>query len=87
MVSERLESKQTFWIVNVALMNERLVRTTYGNSELAHILEHIAKAMSSYSGEVAYHSHRRMVAVLLHDKKECEQLLLDGLVEAIQKEL
>lgn len=86
-VSEKLESKQTFWIVNVALMNERLVRTKYGNSELAHILEHIAKAMSSYTGEDAYHSHRRMVAVILHDKKECEQLLLDGLVEAIQKEL
>lgn len=86
-VTEKLESKQTFWIVNVALMNERLVRTTYGNSELAHILEHIAKAMSSYTGEDAYHSHRQMVAVILNDKKDCEQLLLDGLVEAIQKEL
>ena len=86
-VTEKLESKQTFWIVNVALMNERLVRTTYGNSELAHILEHIARAMSSYTGEVAYHSHRQMVAVILNDKRECEQILLDGLVEAIQKEL
>jgi len=86
-VTGKLESKQTLWIVNVALMNERLVRTTYGNSELAHILEHIAKAMSAYTGEDAYHSHRQMVAVILNDKKECEQLLLDGLVEAIQKEL
>ena len=86
-VTEALESKQKFWIVNVALMNERLVRTTYGNSELSHILEHIAKAMSRYTKKDAYHSHRQMVAVILKDKKACEQLLLDGLVEEIQREL
>lgn len=86
-VTEALESKQKFWIVNVALMNERLVRTTYGNSELAHILEHIARAMSRYTKEDAYHSHRQMVAVILKDKRACEQLLLEGLVEEIQKEL
>lgn len=86
-ITEELAAKQKFWIVNVALMNEPLLRNTYGAEAVPHTLEHIAKAISHYMQKDAYHSHRKMVAAISKDKKVCEKEFLDGLLEEIRKEL
>ncbi|MDD2958507.1 MAG: EAL domain-containing protein [Lachnospiraceae bacterium] len=74
--------KKPFFYVSLAIVNENLLRNTYGNQELLRILDTLAARMEEHCHTVIYHSDKGVITAILPDR---EAALDPKLTEVLHK--
>lgn len=68
-LTEQIEKRKPFIFVNITIINDTLLRNTYGNQEILKVLDELAQYMGSEFRETIYHIDKCSIGMILSKAK------------------
>lgn len=84
MIDEYVESRKNFAIISIALINNNLIQTTYGNQKVLDVLNGIAAYAQESFNLAAYHIDSNVIGMLISTQKK-ENIITDEKVKELCK--
>jgi len=75
MVSELIESKKEFYIINIMLQNTDILKNTVGYKKVLSLLKSVSQYLSQTTGETVYHSKQYALSVIMTRRGRYENFI------------
>lgn len=82
-LTEMIERKRKFYVINIVLSNAQFIKRTSGNGEVFTILEKVAEHFNQYKYLSVFHSKENVISVVVSLEEQYEEIM-SGKIEEIK---